>query len=146
VKHLDEWKMKKQYETAITFGTFDCWHIGHVRLIQRAANLADRLIVGVSTDELNMRKKMRKPIFSFADRCEIVNACKGVDEVFPEEALEKKREYITQYKANVLIMGDDWLGKFDEFKDICDVVYLPRTENISTTDTINYIQSISHLK
>ncbi len=129
--------------TVITFGTFDVFHVGHLRVIQRAASFGDRLVVGVSADELNMRKKGRLPVFSEAERLEIVGALKPVDEVFVEESLELKRDYILRYDAQVLVMGDDWAGKFDEFSDICTVEYLPRTPAISTTALIEKISSTS---
>ncbi len=125
--------------TVITFGTFDVFHVGHLRVINRAASFGDRLVVGVSADELNLRKKGRLPVFSQAERLEIVAALKPVDEVFVEESLELKRDYILQYDAQVLVMGDDWAGKFDEFDDICTVEYLPRTPAISTTALIEKI-------
>lgn len=127
--------------TVITFGTFDVFHVGHLRVIERAAALGDRLVVGVSADELNLRKKGRLPVFSQAERLEIVAALKPVDEVFVEESLELKREYILQHDARVLVMGDDWAGKFDELNDICRVEYLPRTPAISTTALIEKISS-----
>jgi choline-phosphate cytidylyltransferase len=125
--------------TVITFGTFDVFHVGHLRVIERAAALGDRLVVGVSADALNESKKGRAPVFSQAERLEIVAALKPVSEVFVEESLEQKREYIERYAADVLVMGDDWAGLFDEFNDICDVVYLPRTPAISTTALIEKI-------
>jgi choline-phosphate cytidylyltransferase len=125
--------------TVITFGTFDVFHVGHLRVIKRAAALGDRLVVGVSADALNESKKGRAPVFSQAERLEIVEALKPVSEVFVEESLEQKREYIERYAADVLVMGDDWAGRFDEFKDICEVVYLPRTPAISTTALIEKI-------
>jgi glycerol-3-phosphate cytidylyltransferase len=127
--------------TVITFGTFDVFHVGHLRVIRRAAAFGDRLVVGVSADELNLRKKGRLPVFSEAERLEIVGALKPVDEVFVEESLELKRDYILRYDAQVLVMGDDWAGKFDEFGDICTVEYLPRTPAISTTALIEKISS-----
>jgi glycerol-3-phosphate cytidylyltransferase len=127
--------------TVITFGTFDVFHVGHLRVIQRAAAFGDRLVVGVSADELNLRKKGRLPVFPQAERLEIVRALKPVDEVFVEESLELKRDYIRQYGAQVLVMGDDWAGKFDEFNDVCTVEYLPRTPAISTTALIEKISS-----
>jgi len=129
--------------TVITFGTFDVFHVGHLRVIQRAASFGDRLVVGVSADELNLRKKGRLPVFSEAERLEIVGALKPVDEVFVEESLELKRDYILRHDAQVLVMGDDWAGKFDEFGDICTVEYLPRTPAISTTALIEKISSTS---
>lgn len=127
--------------TVITFGTFDVFHVGHLRVIERAAALGDRLVVGVSADALNLKKKDRLPVFSEAERLAIVAGLKAVDEVFVEESLELKREYILRFGADVLVMGDDWEGRFDEFRDICEVVYLPRTPAISTTALIEKISS-----
>ncbi len=128
-----------QPRTVVTFGTFDVFHVGHLRVIERAAALGDRLVVGVSADALNLRKKGREPVFSEDERLEIVASLKVVDEVFVEESLELKRDYLIRYAADVLVMGDDWSGRFDEFKDICEVVYLPRTPAISTTALIEKI-------
>ena len=123
----------------ITFGTYDLLHIGHVNILQRAAALGDYLIVGVSSDELNISKKGRAPVYSTADRADIIRAIGCVDEVFIEEALELKGEYIKEFNADVLVMGDDWAGKFDEFSSLCEVSYLPRTDGISTTELITEI-------
>ena len=120
-------------KTVITFGTYDLFHVGHLRLLQRARALGDRLVVGVSTDALNFSKKGFKPIFSQADRREIIGALEMVDETFFEESLELKGDYIKIHKADILVMGDDWQGRFDQFKSLCEVVYLPRTQGISTT-------------
>jgi glycerol-3-phosphate cytidylyltransferase len=125
--------------TVITFGTFDVFHVGHLRVLERAAELGDRLVVGVSADALNERKKGRVPVFSQAERLAIVAALKVVDEVFVEESLEQKRDYILEHGADMLVMGDDWAGRFDEFNDVCKVVYLPRTPAISTTAIIEHI-------
>jgi choline-phosphate cytidylyltransferase len=130
--------MKK---TVITFGTFDVFHVGHLRILERSASFGDRLIVGVSTDQLNVSKKGRAPVYTQEERCEIVLALMCVDEVFFEESLELKGEYIRRYEASVLVMGDDWLGKFDEFAPTCEVVYLPRTPAISTTEVIEKIRT-----
>ena len=127
--------------TVITFGTFDVFHVGHLKVIQRAAELGDRLVVGVSADALNLRKKGREPVFGEDERLAIVAALKPVDEVFLEESLEAKRDYLVQYAADVLVMGDDWRGRFDEFSDVCEVVYLPRTPAISTTALIEKISA-----
>ena len=129
--------------TVITFGTFDVFHVGHLRVIERAAALGDRLVVGVSADALNERKKGRAPVFSERERLEIVGALKAVDAVFLEESLEQKRDYIVEHKADVLVMGDDWAGKFDEFEDICKVHYLTRTPAISTTALIEKISNVA---
>lgn len=124
----------------VTFGTFDVLHVGHVLILERARALGDRLIVGVSSDELNFRKKGRRPIYSQDDRLHIISALRCVDEVFIEESLEKKGDYLRRHRASVLVMGDDWAGRFDEFKSICEVVYLPRTPSISTTEIIEVIR------
>lgn len=125
--------------TVITFGTFDVFHVGHLRVIERAASLGDRLVVGVSADALNERKKGRAPVYSQAERMEIVAALRAVAEVFLEESLEQKRDYILEHGADVLVMGDDWKGRFDDLADVCEVVYLPRTPAISTTALIEKI-------
>lgn len=118
----------------ITFGTFDLFHIGHLNILRRAAGFGDELVVGVSSDDLNLRKKQVFPICNHSDRMEIVAALRFVSEVFLEESLELKGQYIRKYKADVLVMGDDWVGRFDEFKGLCEVMYLPRTPLVSTTD------------
>ena len=118
----------------ITFGTFDLFHLGHLNIVKRARQLGDYLIVGVSSDALNYSKKKIYPIYPIDHRLEIVRAIRYVDEAFVEESLEMKREYILRYHANVLVMGDDWAGRFDEFKDICEVVYLSRTPVISSSE------------
>lgn len=124
----------------ITFGTFDVFHVGHLRILERARALGDRLVVGVSTDELNVRKKGRPPVFTQGERVDIISALRCVDEVFLEESLELKRQYLLQHSADVLAMGNDWAGRFDEFGDICRVVYLERTPAISTTAVIEKIR------
>lgn len=125
--------------TVITFGTFDILHIGHLRVIERARALGDRLVVGVSSDALNLRKKSRDPVFPQDERLRIIGALSAVDEVFLEESLELKRQYILDAGAEILVMGDDWAGKFDDLGDICKVVYLPRTPSISTTAIIEKV-------
>lgn len=126
----------------ITFGTFDVFHVGHINILERCATLGDTLVVGVSSDALNFSKKQRNPIYSEQDRLKIIQSLSFVDEVFIEHSLEKKREYIEFYKADVLAMGDDWKGKFDEFSDICEVVYFPRTPSISTSEIIEIAKNI----
>jgi len=129
--------------TVITFGTFDVLHVGHIRVLNRARALGDRLVVGVSADQLNISKKGRAPVFSQDERLEIVGNLRAVDEVFVEESLELKREYVLKYGAAVLAMGDDWEGKFDQLNDICEVVYFPRTPSVSTTALIEHIATIA---
>lgn len=125
--------------TVITFGTFDVLHVGHIRILKRAASLGNRLVVGVSADALNEAKKGRAPVFSQDERVEIISSLKFVDEVFIEESLELKRDYIIEHRADVLAMGDDWKGRFDFVSDLCEVVYFPRTPSVSTTELIEHI-------
>ncbi|HFB65872.1 MAG TPA: glycerol-3-phosphate cytidylyltransferase [Aeromonadales bacterium] len=143
-------------KTVITYGTFDLYHVGHVRLLSRLRELGDRLVVGCSTDEFNSRKGKRS-VMPYEQRVEILRACRYVDDVFPENNWEQKRGDILREKADIFAMGDDWLGKFNDLSDIVEVVYLPRTKDISTTevrqlvkalhrDKINQVRSaVSHL-
>ncbi|WP_062078707.1 adenylyltransferase/cytidyltransferase family protein [Demequina globuliformis] len=124
----------------LTFGTFDVFHIGHVNMLVRAADLGDHLTVGVSSDALNFSKKQRYPVYREEHRMAIVKSLACVDEVFVEESLELKGEYIKKFNADVLVMGDDWAGKFDHYRELCEVVYLPRTAEVSTTDIIQSIK------
>lgn len=126
----------------LTFGTFDLFHIGHLQILKRAKSLGTYLIVGISTDALNFSKKQRNPICNQKHRREIIQELKCVDDVFFEESLELKRQYIIDTKADILVMGDDWKGRFDEFNDICEVIYLPRTPSVSTTEIIEIVRNI----
>ncbi|MDI9221127.1 pantoate--beta-alanine ligase [Pantoea sp. EA-12] len=126
--------------TVITFGTFDVLHIGHIKILQRAKAYGDRLIVGISSDALNFSKKQRFPVYPESERKSIISALGCVDEVFIEESLDLKGEYIKKFSADILIMGDDWKGRFDNYKEICEVIYLPRTEGVSTTQLIAEIK------
>ena len=126
--------------TVITFGTFDVFHVGHLRILERAASFGSRLVVGVSTDQLNIDKKGRPPVYHQDERMEIIAALKCVDEVFFEESLELKGRYIVDKGADLLVMGDDWKGKFDEFSNLCEVKYLTRTSSMSTTEVIEKIR------
>lgn len=132
--------MNEPVRTVLTFGTFDVFHVGHLRILERAAALGDRLVVGVSSDALNISKKGRLPVFPESERMGIVAALRCVDAVFLEESLEKKREYLLYHQADVLAMGDDWKGRFDEFADICRVIYFERTPAVSTTAIIEKIR------
>jgi len=124
----------------MTFGTFDLFHFGHLRLLERARSLGDRLIVGISTDRLNYDKKGRYPVFPQDERSAIVRSLRCVDNVFYEESLEMKRDYLLSWSADVCVMGHDWSGRFDDLADICEVIYLPRTEKVSTTELELFIQ------
>ena len=117
----------------ITYGTFDLLHYGHVNLLQRAKALGDYLIVAISTDEFNWNKKQKKCYFSYEERKRLVEAIRYVDLVIPEEEWEQKVSDVKEFKIDTFVIGDDWEGKFDFLKDLCEVVYLPRTPEISTT-------------
>jgi len=135
--------MKKTTEKiVITYGTFDLFHVGHIRLLKRLRALGDQLIVGISSDEFNSIKG-KKSFFSYDERAEIVESCKYVTSVFPEHHWEQKREDIVKNNATIFAMGDDWEGKFDELGDLCEVVYLPRTEDISTTEIKNALSKVN---
>ena len=117
----------------ITYGTFDLMHAGHINLLRRAKELGDYLIVVVSTDEFNWNEKRKKCYFSYEERKKLVEAVRYVDLVIPEENWDQKISDVKEYHVDTFVMGDDWKGKFDFLKDYCEVVYLPRTEGISTT-------------
>jgi len=117
----------------ITYGTFDLMHYGHVNLFQRAKQLGDYLIVAVSTDEFNRDKKNKESFFSYEERKHLVEAIRYVDLVIPESSWEQKISDIKEYKIDTFVIGDDWKGKFDFLKEYCEVVYLERTPEISTT-------------
>ena len=114
----------------ITYGTFDLLHYGHINLLRRAKELGDYLVVVLSTDEFNWNEKQKKCYFSYEDRKKMLEAIRYVDLVVPEENWDQKRSDVQKYN---IVMGDDWKGKFDFLKDLCEVVYLPRTPDISTT-------------
>ena len=126
--------MGRTETTVITFGTYDLFHFGHLRIIQRAMALGDRLVVGVSSDALNYEKKQQTPAVCEEQRMALVAALAGVSEVFLEESLEKKADYCKMYGADVMVMGDDHKGRFDAMLEgVCPCVYLPRTADISST-------------
>ena len=116
----------------ITYGTFDLLHAGHINILRRARELGDYLIVVLSTDEFNAIKN-KKAYYSYEDRKLILEAIRYVDEVIPEYNWEQKIDDVVGNQVDVFVMGDDWKGKFDFLKDYCEVIYLPRTEGISTT-------------
>lgn len=122
----------KKYNTCITYGTFDLFHIGHLNLLKRIKDLCSNLIVGVSTDEFNALKG-KKTVISYYDRSKIVSAIKYVDKVIPEHSWEQKLFDVEKYNVDCFVIGDDWKGQFDFLKEKCDVLYLPRTPDISST-------------
>ena len=122
----------------ITYGTFDLLHYGHINLLRRAKALGDYLIVALSTDEFNDREKHKRCYFSYDERKLLLEAIRYVDLVIPEENWEQKRTDIHLYQVDTFVMGDDWAGKFDFLKEEgAEVVYLPRTPEISTTQIRN---------
>jgi len=118
----------------ITYGTFDLFHIGHLNLIKRAKELGDYLIVGVSTDEFSAKEKDKIAVVPFHERATIIESIKYVDKVIPEYSWEQKIADIHKFDINIFVMGDDWKGKFDFLRGHgCEVIYLPRTPEISST-------------
>ena len=117
----------------ITYGTFDLLHYGHINLLRRAKQQGDYLIVALSTDEFNWNEKKKKCYFTYAQRKKLLEAIRYVDLVIPEESWEQKISDVKEFRIDTFVMGDDWKGKFDFLKEFCDVVYLPRTPEISTT-------------
>ena len=117
----------------ITYGTFDLLHYVHINLLQRAKQYGDYLIVALSTDEFNWNEKQKKCYFTYEERRRLLEAIRYVDLVIPEENWKQKVTDVQEYHIDTFVMGDDWKGKFDFLKEYCDVVYLPRTPEISTT-------------
>ena len=124
----------------ITYGTFDLFHYGHLRLLERAKALGDYLIVAVSTDEFNHIKNKRC-VYPYSERAAIVRAIRCVNEVIPEENWDQKARDVIEHKVDIFVMGDDWQGQFDFLKEYCEVVYLPRTPDISSTEIKTDIRS-----
>lgn len=117
----------------ITYGTFDLLHYGHINLLQRARELGDYLIVALSTDEFNSEMKGKVTYFSYEERKRLLEALRYVDLVIPEENWEQKVSDVKEFKVDTFVIGDDWKGEFDFLKEYCEVVYLERTPEISTT-------------
>ena len=117
----------------ITYGTFDLLHYGHINLLRRAKERGDYLIVALSTDEFNWNEKQKKCYFTYEQRKKLLEAIRYVDLVIPEENWDQKVADVKEFQVDTFVMGDDWEGKFDFLKDYCEVVYLPRTPEISTT-------------
>lgn len=119
--------------TVLTYGTFDIIHAGHINLLRRARALGDRLLVGLSTDEFN-RGKHKSSLLNYENRKVVLEAIRYVDGVFAERNWEQKVDDVRKYSADIFVIGDDWAGKFDFLSDHCEVRYLPRTSNISSTE------------
>jgi glycerol-3-phosphate cytidylyltransferase len=125
----------------ITYGTFDLLHVGHIHLLRRARNLGDHLTVALSTDEFNAIKG-KQTIQPFAERQEILRSLRFVDVVIPETHWEQKIEDVQKHQIEVFVMGDDWQGKFDFLASYCQVVYLPRTQHISSSQIKNELSRL----
>lgn len=132
-------------KTILTYGTFDLFHYGHLRILKRAKKLGDELIVGVSSDEFN-KLKNKKSIYSYLHRSKIVESTIFVDKVIKENNWQQKEKDIKKYRVHTLVMGDDWKGKFDYLNKLCNIVYLPRTKNISSTETKIRISKLGIIK
>lgn len=117
----------------ITYGTFDLLHYGHINLLRRAKELGDYLIVALSTDEFNWNEKKKVCYFTYEQRKQLLEAIRYVDLVIPEENWEQKVSDVKEFRVDTFVMGNDWEGKFDFLKEHCEVVYLPRTPEVSTT-------------
>ena len=126
--------------TVLTYGTYDVLHAGHINMLKRARALGDRLIVGISSDEFNASKH-KSALLNLDNRMTVVKAIRYVDEVIVEERWEQKVEDVKTYDVDVFVIGDDWAGEFDFLKEHCEVVYLPRTEGISSTEIRNDISA-----
>ena len=131
-------------KTILTYGTFDMFHIGHLELLKRLKALGGKLIVAVSTDEFN-ELKGKKTIIPYFQRRSIVEAIKYVDMVIPENNWEQKMEDVQKYKVDIFAMGNDWSGKFDFLEEYCEVMYLSRTDGISSTDLKEKLNKISKI-
>lgn len=118
----------------ITYGTYDLLHYGHINLLRRAKELGDYLIVALSTDEFNWNEKRKKCYFTYEERKQLLEAIRYVDLVIPEESWGQKRTDVHEYHVDTFVIGDDWEGKFDFLQEEgCEVVYLPRTPEISSS-------------
>jgi len=136
----ERWKIMRK---VLTYGTFDLLHHGHINLLKRAKELGDYLVVGLSSDEFNQIKN-KKSYYSYEQRKMILEAIRYVDEVIPENTWEQKVHDVKKHNIDVFVMGDDWEGKFDFLKDYCEVVYLPRTVGISTTQIKKELKAVKN--
>lgn len=130
----------------ITYGTFDLFHIGHLNILKKARSQGDYLIVCLSTDEFNEKAKSKKTVISYEDRKAILESIRYVDLVIPEVSWEQKINDVNEYKVDKFVIGEDWRGKFDFLQNLCEVIYLPRTENISSTDLARHIKNSGRIK
>ena len=127
----------------LTYGTFDLLHFGHINLLSRAKDLGDYLVVGLSTDEFN-KGKNKQAYHSFENRKLILESIRFVDEVIPENTWDQKIQDVIKHDIDIFVMGDDWKGKFDFLKEYCEVVYLPRTIGISTSQIKDDLNAVTN--
>lgn len=125
----------------ITYGTFDLFHVGHLNILERARALGDYLIVALSTDEFNMTHKNKQTVIRYADRKRILESLRCVDLVIPENSWEQKMTDVITYNADIFTMGDDWQGHFDFLDEHCEVIYFPRTKDISSSELKQHIRN-----
>lgn len=138
-------KGNPQQTVVLTYGTFDLFHIGHLKMLERLRAMGDKLIVAVSTDEFN-RLKGKTSVYSFEERSQIVAALACVDEVIPEHNWEQKTQDIQTHRVDIFGIGEDWRGKFDHLMPHCKVVYLERTPSISTTEVKRALSNLDSNK
>ena len=133
-------------KTILTYGTYDVLHYGHIRLLKRAKALGDKLIVAISTDEFN-EIKGKKSFYTYEQRKEILEAIKYVDMIIPEKDWNQKEDDIKKYNVDVVVMGSDWQGdeRFEKLKSLCEVIYLPRTDNVFSTTTREFLNNIGKI-
>ena len=133
-------------KTILTYGTYDVLHYGHIRLLKRAKALGDKLIVAISTDEFN-EIKGKKSFYTYEQRKEILEALKYVDMIIPEKDWNQKEDDIKKYNVDVVVMGSDWQGdeRFEKLKSLCEVIYLPRTDNVCSTTTREFLNNIGKI-
>lgn len=128
-------------KTVLTYGTFDLFHIGHLNILERARNLGDRLIVALSTDEFNHTYKNKQTVICYNDRKRILESLRCVDLVIPENSWEQKKHDVINHNVDIFAMGNDWEGHFDFLKEHCDVIYFPRTKDISSSELKQHIKN-----
>ena len=126
-------------KTVLTYGTFDLLHYGHINFLKKAKSMGDVLIVGLCSDEFNS-KKGKKSFYNFNIRKEMLSAIKYVDEIFMQDSFEQKADDIKKYNADILVSSEDWSGKYDYLKNMCEVIYLNRTPGISTSQIKNLMK------
>lgn len=138
-------KVTHSIKTVITYGTFDLFHVGHLKMLQRLRAMGDKLIVAVSTDKFNQMKD-KTSVYSYEERSQIVAALSCVDLVIPENTWEQKEKDIQEHQVDVFGIGEDWRGKFDHLSELCEVVYLGRTPSISTTEVKKALSNLDSEK